>query len=295
MKHYLGIDIGGTKILAALVNEHGDILAQQRLPTSQNGDNALIAQLVDIRAELERDSGVRARGIGIGMPAAIDPTSDHLHLMPNLPTLTGQGFIARLRQAFDIPVCVENDVNLAALGEAWRGQGGDPLVLIAIGTGIGMGIVANGCLYRGRHGAAGEIALLPIGAAQPPSEHYRRGLLESTLGGAAWLAAYHAQGGDSTRTLAECFAAPDTAFQQVLEKQSEQLALAILAVCAIVDPQTVCLGGSIGLQSALQTHTQTHLARYCERPPSIRPAALGHHAGVIGAARAAMFNDKKPA
>ena len=154
-----------------------------------------------------------------------------------------------------------------------------------------MGLVAEGRLYRGHRGAAGEIALLPVGEGQGKAADYRRGMLESTLGGAAWLAAYRARGGDSTRTLAALFAAPDDTFRHILAEKSGQLALAILAISAVADPQTVCLGGSIGLQAALLAQTQQRLAEYCEAPPVLCAAMLGDYAGALGAARAVILQE----
>lgn len=292
MTHYLGIDVGGTKILAALVNEQGDIVGERLEATSQQGEAALIAQIVAMGEALGHKAGCRLYGVGVGMPGAVCPHSGALSMMPNIPGISGTGFVEKLRAAFAVPVALENDVNAAALGEAWLGQGGEPLLFIALGTGIGMGIVIDGRIYRGHRGGAGEIALLPIGKGSADSARYRRGMLETEMGGAAWLAAYQAQGGETGRTLAECFAAPDQVFANVLAEKSEQLALAILAVSAILDPQSVCLGGSIGLQTALIAATQQWLAQYVEHPPALHAARLGDHAGALGAARAAMLYGK---
>lgn len=292
MTHYLGIDVGGTKILAALVNEQGEIVAESREATSQQGETTLAAQIVAMGEALGHKAGCRLHGVGVGMPGAVCPRSGALSMMPNIPGISGTGFVEKLRAAFAVPVALENDVNAAALGEAWLGQGGEPLLFIALGTGIGMGIVIDGRIYRGHRGGAGEIALLPIGKGDADSARYRRGMLETELGGAAWLAAYQAQGGDAACTLAECFAVPDSAFAAVLAEKSEQLALAILAISAVLDPQGVCLGGSIGLQAALLHETRNWLVRYADYPPMLHAAMLGDHAGAIGAARAAMLYGK---
>lgn len=292
MTHYLGIDVGGTKILAVLVNEQGGIVAESREATSQQGETALVAQIVAMAQALAQKANVAAHAVGVGMPGAVCPRTQALSMMPNVSGIAGTGFVEKLRAAFAVPVVLENDVNLAALGEAWRTQAGNPFVFMALGTGIGMGIVIDERIYRGHRGGAGEIALLPIGKGDADSARYRRGMLETELGGAAWLAAYQAQGGDAARTLAECFAAPDSAFASVLAEKSEQLALAILAISAVLDPQSVCLGGSIGLQAALMHETRNWLARYADYPPMLHAAMLGDHAGAIGAARAAMMYGK---
>lgn len=291
MKHYLGVDVGGTKILAILADEQGNIRAEARQATSQQGEAALVAQIADMGKALARQTGATLHGAGIGMTSAVCPRTRALSMMPNIRGVSGTGFASALRAALACPLALENDVNAAALGEAWLGRQGDPLVFIALGTGIGMGLVAEGRLYRGHRGAAGEIALLPVGEGQGKAADYRRGMLESTLGGAAWLAAYRARGGDSTRTLAALFAAPDDTFRHILAEKSGQLALAILAISAVADPQTVCLGGSIGLQAALLAQTQQRLAEYCEAPPALCAAMLGDYAGALGAARAVILQE----
>ncbi|MDO5090974.1 MAG: ROK family protein [Cardiobacteriaceae bacterium] len=291
MKHYLGIDVGGTKTLAVLVNARGDILGEHRAATTQQGEAALAAQLVAMGQTLARDAGVAVQAVGIGMPGAVCPKTQSLSMMPNVQGVAGAGFIAKLRAAFGLPVALENDVNAAALGEAWQGGAGDPFVFLALGTGIGMGLVMNGALCRGRHGAAGEIAYLPLGAVAPTPAEYRAAMLENRLDGKAWIDAYHARGGGE-KTLADCFAAPDAIFREVLAEQAERLALAVLAIAAVIDPQTVCLGGSIGLQPALQDALRRTLSRYSDHPPAIAAARLGAYAGAIGAARAGMMNGK---
>lgn len=292
MTHYLGIDVGGTKILAVLVNEQGDILAESLAPTSQQGEAALAAQIAGMGQALAREAGVVVQSVGIGMPGAVCPRSQSLSLMPNVAGIAGTGLIEKLRAAFAVPVVLENDVNAAALGEAWRTQAGNPFVFMALGTGIGMGLVINGALCRGHHGAAGEIAWLSIADSRPTPAQYRAAMLESQLGGKAWIDDYHARGGRQA-TLADCFAAPDNIFADMLVDKSERLALAILAIAAVIDPETVCLGGSIGLQPALQEATREALARYSDHPPAITAARLGGHAGAIGAARAGMLHGKK--
>lgn len=291
MKHYLGIDVGGTKILAALVNEQGGIVAESREATSQQGETALVAQIVAMAQVLVRKANVAVHALGVGMPGAVCPRTQALSMMPNVSGIAGTGFVEKLRAAFAAPIALENDVNVAALGEAWHSGAGDPLVFLALGTGIGMGLVVNGVLCRGHHGAAGEIAYLPLDAVRPTPAQYRTAMLENRLGGKVWMDDYHARGGTKA-TLAECFAAPDTIFAEVLAEKSERLALAILAIAAVVDPQTVCLGGSIGLQPALQQATRDALARYSDYPPLITVARLGGHAGAIGAARAGMLYGK---
>lgn len=290
--HLLGIDVGGTKILAVLLDGQGRKLAEYQEATTRDGQAALIAQIVGLQVKLCQMAGVckiELDGIGVGMPAAVHPSEQSLQMIPNIPGVAGTDFVRELRQALDAPIVLENDVNAAALGEAWLGHRGDPLAFVALGTGIGMGLVMGGNLCRGHRGVAGEIALLPLGVAHPDAEACRQGILEAQLSGKAWLRAYRNLGGDPQRDLPDLFAAPDVHFSTVLNDAANLLALAIMSVSAIVDPEIVCLGGSIGLQPALLAYTRKALSHFSVYTPHLCHSYLGGYAGAIGAARAAML------
>lgn len=248
-----------------------------------------MAQIAALAAQL--DPHGQAAGLGVGMPAAVSPQTLELSHIPNIAGVEGTAFAEILQATFAVPVAIENDVNAAALGEAWLGRTGDPLVLLSLGTGTGMGVVIRGRLFRGHHGAAGEVAYLPIGARSADAADYRDGVFEQRLGGAGWLAAYHAAGGERTDGLAALFARPDAVFAQVLDESAQILAQGILAVAAVMDPQTVLLGGSIGLQESLLAATQRHLRAYGS-PIVPAHAQLGQYAGALGAARAAMLTEE---
>lgn len=295
----LGLDVGGTKILATVVNEGGEVLAQHREATSHHSHEAFIAQLKALYQRFACDYAVQA--VGVGMPASVCPRTQTLHQMPNLALVDGKRFVADLKAALPVPVAVENDVNVAALAEYRYGVGGEPLVLVALGTGIGMGVVVNGRLLRGYRGAAGEIAYLPFGRAYLPfgSAYLPFGGaattprtepsadFEARLGGAGWLQAYQQRGGDKALSLpdslAALFATPDAIFDAVLLESADLLARGLLTVATLIDPERICLAGSIGLQPRLLAATQSALCAY-GMPVELRPASLSHEAGAMGAA-----------
>ena len=282
---FLGVDIGGTKVLAILTDAAGKPLAEHQEPTVTSGGTALADQILAIATRL---AGGRAlAGIGIGLPAAVDPKSHALSLVPNIAGMEGTGFHALLKVRFACPIRIENDVNAAALAEAQMGAGADPLAFIAIGTGIGMGLVIHGALVRGMAGTAGEIALLPLGG-DPRQAHLRgSGAFEDRLGGAGWRAAYAQAGGPVAADLGAAFAGDDPIFDRILRDQADLLAQAVLAISAVVAPECFVFGGSIGVQPRLLAALRAALPAYFSHPPQIRAAALGHRAGAIGAALAA--------
>lgn len=288
MSAVLGLDVGGTKILAAVLNERGEVLAQHREATTHHSHEVFIAQLKALYQRVATDYAVQA--VGVGMPASVCPRTQTLHQMPNLALVDGKRFVADLKAALPVPVVVENDVNVAALAEYRYGVGGEPLVLVALGTGIGMGVVVNGRLLRGYRGAAGEIAYLPFGRAYLPfggiattPRTEPSADFEARLGGEGWLQAYQQRGGDKASSLAALFATPDAIFDAVLLESADLLARGLLSVATLIDPERICLAGSIGLQPRLLAATQSALCAY-GMPVELRPASLSHEAGAMGAA-----------
>ncbi|NPD16086.1 ROK family protein [Xinfangfangia sp. D13-10-4-6] len=291
-QRFLGVDIGGTKVLAVLTDARGQVLAEHQQPTDTRGGAHLADQLLAISQRLDPKGAALA--VGVGLPASVDPRSHALSLIPNIADMEGTHFHALLTARFGPQLRLENDVNTAALAEARAGEAGDPLAFIAIGTGIGMGLVANGGLLRGMAGAAGEIALLPIGGDARDAFRRGSGALEDCLGGSGWRAACQAAGAAPDADLAALFASDDPVFERVLHAQADLLAQAVLAVSAVAAPEVFVFGGSIGGQPRLLAAVQAVLPQYFTTPPRLRPSVLGHRAGAIGAALAAADLCKKP-
>ncbi len=288
---FLGIDVGGTKVHALLADGTGRIIAEARAPTATQGGDALIAQLYEMRDGLCRKAGITApKASGLGLPAAVDPATLTLSAIPNIDNMAGSAFAPALMRAFGGPVAIENDVNCAALAEAWAGRSRvDPLAFIAIGTGIGMGLVVNGQLLRGAKGLAGEIAFLPLGADATDPLLRQSGTFESRLGGDGWRQGYLALGGTGPVNLPALFAYPDVPFRALIDQQADLLAQAILTVQAVIAPQAVVLGGSIGAQAPLLAALQARLPDYLPQELALSRSELAESAGALGAARAAMI------
>jgi glucokinase len=253
----IGLDLGGTKCSAVLADGGGQIVGQahRRSDAATDPADVLLGVVAELRAAAaERDLEVRA--VAMGIPAFIDPVSD---LVVGGFNVGWHGFDlrARLDAAIPEPWSVENDVNLAALGEArvGAGRGASSFVTVSLGTGLGGAVVVDGHLLRGRHGAAGEIGFLMADRGQLR----RPGLMgmESRVGG-RWLAARARElaaadpaGGpvDRMADVAAVFAAAeqgDRVGRQVLEELLEHVAMTVVDVAAVLDPERVVLDGSIG-------------------------------------------------
>jgi glucokinase len=186
----LGVDLGGTKMRAALAGPGDAFLAEVEEPTVRGAGEAIVAQVARLLAVLCTVAGVApgdVRAAGLAVPVAIDPGSGRSWSTHNVPGFAGLDPAAAFERGLGLPVVLENDGNCAALGEGRAGAavGVDDFVVIVIGTGIGSGIVSGGRLVRGAHGGGGEIGFLPLGT-DPWDEHNRaRGAFETAVAGPA--------------------------------------------------------------------------------------------------------------
>ncbi|MFN3673456.1 MAG: ROK family protein [Bosea sp. (in: a-proteobacteria)] len=295
-------DLGGTKLHAALVDETGAILAERREPTAA-GVHAVIEQIVRLRDALACEIGAPLAAVGaaaIGVPGAVDPRSGAVGFAPNIAGLERVDLAVELERRFGHRVRLENDVNLAALGESAAGcaQGLRNFAFVALGTGVGMGLVLDGRLMRGHGGMAGEIALLPvIYGATGKGRAEADATLEDVIGSGGILAAARRLGPVEAQTVEQLFAQArqgDGVAQGAIAATAEVLFKALLAVRALVDPELIVLGGSIGLQSEIAEGLSAHAAR-AAFAPAIRASTLGPRAVLAGASLAALSELIAPA
>ncbi|WP_168161437.1 ROK family protein [Oceanicola sp. S124] len=291
-----GADVGGTKVQSVLTDLDGQVLAETRDATPEAGGDAVLDVIHGHLQGLSAGRGVGAAGIGL--PGALDPVSGVLDRAPNLRGLDGQPMPALFSARLGLPVAVENDVNLAALGESWLGHGAGSsrardagLAFIALGTGIGMGLAFGDRLLRGASGAAGEIACLPIGGDPFSAEARRLGTLESVVAGQVLVEDYKARGGARDGSLRELSRAgvADPVLDETLGVLAERLALAVLSVGAVLDPALVVFGGGIGSRPEILARVGAALERLGAPAPELRISLLGNRAGAIGAVRAARL------
>ena len=291
----LGIDLGGTKLHIALADLHGEIVAESIEPTSCDGGAAVVAQIERMKDALLQQASVpaqRLRGGVMGSPGMVDPASGSIVIAPNIPGLDSLDVRAALRERLGIDVAIENDVNLAAIGEHWRGNSrkARSFAFIAVGTGIGMGIFSDGYLVRGARGAAGEIAYLPLGGDPYDARGLRYGTLETAIGSVGIIERYVGLGGSPGSTVRDVFDRLDIeeAARITIDEVSRILTTAILAVHSILDSEIIILGGSIGARPELKLRIDEHLGRCMREPVRIELSALGNRATLIGAIGSAL-------
>ena len=259
------------------------------------------AELVDITASLAKETVAEA-GLQwsqvvhtvVGTPGVLEPSSGRFVLAPNVSSLETQGVIERFRQALGPDLTIENDANLAALGERVFGCGKEveTFVFLTIGTGLGMGIISHGTLYRGAHGASGEVAYLPLGQA---SAHFtevesgteQRAMLEDAVSAKGIVRAAQALGLPeplSARSIFDAARAGNALAATVIENEARLLAQAIAAIAAVLDPAMVVLGGGIGQNfDLLGERIERQLHALTPLRPQLVPSQLGQDVVLLGA------------
>lgn len=300
-------DLGGTKLHAAIVDETGAVLAERYEPTAA-GVRAVIDQMARLRHDLAAACAIPVATIGaaaIGVPGAVHPRTGLVSFAPNIAGLDGCDLRAELQQVFGHPVRLENDVNLAALGESASGcaNGLRNFAFVALGTGIGMGLVLDGRLARGHRGMAGEIALLPAGAVGKDRLGAKgiatesRSVLEREIGSVGILDAAHRAGTVQAQTVEQLFAearSGSAAACAAIAATGSVLFEALLAISAVIDPELIVLGGSIGLQPEIADQVAAQ-AKSHPFAPAVRTSTLGPYAVLAGASLAALSALLSPA
>jgi predicted NBD/HSP70 family sugar kinase len=291
----LGIDLGGTKLHVALADLQGVTVAESIEATAGDGGGAVVAQIGRMTDALLQRAGVSSQRLRCGVmgsPGIIEPASGRIVIAPNIAGLDSLDVRAALRARLGIDIAIENDVNLAAIGEHWRGNSrkARTFVFMALGTGIGMGIFADGHLIRGARGAAGEVAYLPLGGDPYDARGQRFGTLETAIGSASIIERYTALGGAPGSTVRDVFdrLETDEAARITIDEVGRIVTTAILAVHSILDPEIIVMGGSIGARPELKLRIDANLGRCTREPVRIELSALGNRATLIGAIGSAI-------
>jgi predicted NBD/HSP70 family sugar kinase len=298
-------DLGGTKVAAAIADAQGRILAELTEPTDHRGAAHVAAQIADCADKLAREAGIevtRARHVMVGIPGAVDPRTGRVSLTPNITGLEDFDVLGYLRGRFGPHVAIENDVNLAMLGEHALGcaSGCRNAAFLALGTGAGLGLLIDQKLFRGTRGAAGEIADLPIGRDPSAQIGSTSGAFELEVGSLAIVDRYRRKGGTAANTVREIFRLleeGDAVAASVLETTARWVALAVATLQSLLDLELIVFGGSIGVRPELYERVRRSLPSLFSRPIAIAPSQLGDRAGLIGAvcaAARAMRQDREP-
>jgi len=285
----LGLDLGGRFLRGAICDLRGDVRA--RLDVEIDGRDAarVLDQIAELRAALvaaTRLDDALLNGAVVGVPGVVDAERRRISLATSVAGLEGDGFGATLEARLGLRVWLENDVNLAALGEHWQGvaRGVDDFLVLSIGTGMGAGLVLRGELHRGFNGAAGEVDFAFVGLAQD---------VDPCAGAASSYAAALAADHDRPTVLAppfearEIFAAArsgDALAGEVVREIARRIALHIVPVASVTDVSLVVLGGGLGANGDLLLEPVRELLDgWIPYPPRVEVSSLGESAVLSGA------------
>jgi predicted NBD/HSP70 family sugar kinase len=294
----VGIDVGRIWVRAAIADIAGTIRARRDERAKVRSAKTLIGQIGAMARRLTNEAGVgwgQVTHAALGSPGVFDPALGYMAMAPNLPGWGRHGLVEAVRQELGTNVSFDNDVNLAALAERAHGHGRNVnnFVFLSVGTGVGMAIVVEGQLYRGAHGAAGEIAYMPLGMGDPhdPSNR-RRGAFEEAAAAAGIVRIALKLGMRQPLSPEKIFTAArrgHVVAARVVQEEAERLALAIATVAPVLDPELVILGGGIGRNGDLLLEPiERELRQLLPFRPRVAVSALGEDAVLRGAVATAL-------
>lgn len=288
----LGLDLGARFLRGAICDLRGEVRARQDIEMPGADVHAVTAAVAELRDRLVTAADLSAGvldGAVAGVPGVVEAPSARIGLANNIPGLEGFAIGPELEARLEVPVTVENDVNLAAIGERSRGvaQGVEDFVFLSVGTGLGAGIVLHGELHRGHHGAAGEIDFA-LGAGHEDA----RDDDPAAIGVSAYAAALAAEGRLATslappfdaRAIFGAARAGDALALAVVAEEARRIARHVLPIAAVADVELIVLGGGIGANGdLLLAPVREQLARRLPYPPRLEVSSLGDAAVLTGA------------
>ncbi len=262
-RHFIGVDVGGTKIFALVVSDRGEVLARHKTPTEREG-RPMAEQIGDAVDGALEEAGLAFEaisGIGVAMPGSVDSETGYLGSVPNIE-IDDPKLVDALRERYPVPVEMGNDVNLGTLAECWlgAGKGANTVVGMFVGTGIGGGVVIDGRLRTGPEDLAGEIGHMVMMVDGPECGCGNRGCFEALASRTAMERAIRegiAEGRESqimqfaddgrikSGALRDALAAGDELVTEVMTRAAHILAQGVLTIRHVLDPDMVILGGGV--------------------------------------------------
>jgi predicted NBD/HSP70 family sugar kinase len=287
----LGFDLGAHFLRGAICDLRGEIRGRRDVELATADAEHALEAIASLRTSLLEATDVREvliDGVVVGIPGVVEPDSGRINLALNVPGLEGRAFDAEVRERLGLPVTLENDVNLAAVGERWRGvaRGVDDFVFLSIGTGLGAGLVLAGELHRGTHGSAGEVdyALMDRAGDDDPSADAVSTLAARLADGRSATVATTLAPPYDVRAIFAAARSDDEVARKVVEDVARRIALHVAPIAAVADVALVVLGGGLGANGDLLLEpVRGLLGRWLPYPPRVEVSSLGDAAVLTGA------------
>ena len=287
----IGVDLGGTKIAAGVIDRRGAIVSRLEVPTPTDSERALVGALEDVVGSLV---GEDVSAIGLGVPSTVDQKTGRAVLSVNIP-LQDEPLRDLMSNRFGLPCGIDNDGNAAAIAE-WQvgaGRGTRHMIMLTLGTGVGGGLILDGKPYRGAVGAAAELGHIVIEHDGRPCQGNctGRGHIEASAPGVAagGDAAKAFGAGSDARDLIERADAGDERALEILREIGRRLGSALGSLVNIFNPEAIVIGGGWGeaadeylLEPAREVMLREALSPGRELV-RLLPAELGPDAGLVGA------------
>lgn len=313
MKRYIAADVGGHNIRTLLSDENGQILSLRNVRTNREAGSAHenVELLKRTMADLLDESGTDLKdlsSLAVGVPGPIEFESGKVVIAPNVPHWENLPLRTMIEEVFPVPIALDNDVNMAALGEFWNGvaRSCPNFFFLALGTGVGGGVFINGQLHRGQRCSAGEIGYMVLHPFQRDRRQGDLGWLESVASGlsldqagqklasrnSASLLNQLVESSElvSSRHVFEAADRGDQECQKILEEVFEYLGIAIFNVVAMLDPDLIVIGGGIGEQGErILTPLRERASGYGLPIPPLRLSELKAEAQLYGAIYSAIL------
>ncbi|CZQ92197.1 glucokinase [Trichococcus flocculiformis] len=320
-KKFIGIDLGGTSVKLAILTAEGDIQQKWTIPTNINDEGTHIVP--DIVASIKHHLDLYKmtaddfQGIGMGSPGAVDREAGTVEGAFNLNWKTLQPVREVIEREIGIPIFIDNDANVAALGEKWRGAGADDrdVVFVTLGTGVGGGIIAEGNLIHGTAGSGGEIGHMTVEPGGFDCTCGKKGCLETVASatGVVRLARKHAEeyAGNSqlkfiiddgqeitSKMIFDLAKEDDELAVLVVDRAAYYLGLACSHIGNLLNPAYIVIGGGVSAAGEyLLEQVRTYFADFTfpnvKKTTHIKLAALGNDAGIVGACYLALMETSK--
>jgi predicted NBD/HSP70 family sugar kinase len=292
----VGVDVGGANLRAGATDLYGELICERQEPTSAGGARAVgrqMLKMVNDVVETAQGRHQRLLALGISTPGVVDQRTRMTSLAYNVSPDGGFDPLGVIGRRYDVPVLVDNNINLAAVGEKWSGlaQRVSTFAYVSIGAGVGMGVVIDDEVVRGAHGAAGEICYLPVGADPFDERHRVHGGLEDEIGAAAIVSAWRDTDGPAPASAEEVFErahAGHAAAGRIVDHVARHIGVAIATICAVIDPELVVLGGGIGSNALLIAPVRAAAAALFPLTVRVETSMLGEKAALQGAIAIAL-------
>jgi glucokinase len=309
----VAVDMGATHLRFVLANGQAEILKEIRdRVLAESGPQGVFDQIRDGIARLLPEPGARAgfRGIAIGVPSAVHPKTGRILDANNIPGWREVDLGHELEEVFQTPVYLDNDANMAAIGEHWRGVAREVenFVFIALGTGVGAGIFMNGHICRGRTGSAGEIYRMNLDWRCWDEDFPDTGYFEKFVSGMGiaregrtLLSAGNGSGASlaeerDARFVFDAAARGDAQARALIDRSFEILGVGVANLVSVLDPDLVVFNGGLvrGAPDQLLATVDRVVRRIHPDPPPVRLSSLGDKAQIWGALCTLLYPDAQP-